>query len=121
MEDYKSWQVGDEIVFIGISGDYTLSYSRGEKLPSIDETYTIRAIGIDKASGKVCLMVNEIINEVQDYAPGRYEAAFPADSFRKLQKKKTDISAFKTMLSNDLAKNRRELEEKEKEDDLQTV
>lgn len=100
--------VGDEVVCV----DDSLAKNGEDSGLCSGEIYVISDVFLGQN------LRNEVFVNVVGAPKG---AAFRYTRFRKLQKKKTDISAFKTMLKNDLAKNKRELEEKEKEDDFQPV
>lgn len=112
MNEYLDWKVGDEVVCIS-HVDYNC-YSMIDILPIIGIKYSIRRIGIDNISGVLAIQLNEIINQSQSYNNiPRYECAFAVKHFRKVQKRKTDISVFKEMLNKTPSQNNKELLESE--------
>lgn len=106
MSEYLDWKVGDEVVFIGFPNH--INFRDGENLPEVNQKYTIREIFIHKE--KLVIRLKEIVNDKRNYMDAYGEAAFRADSFRKVQKRKTDISVFTVMLNKTPQQNAKELE-----------
>lgn len=108
MEDYKTWKVGDEVECI-----YTFKMDGANDYiyPKKGKRYHIRDIRI-YPNDKIGLILTEIKNKNHQNT-GR-EPAFMINKFRKLQKRKTDISQFTAMLNQTLLTNQIELTVKER-------
>ncbi len=98
--------VGDEVVFVGWPEGYG-SYRNGEKLPKLNQKYTIR----DVCALEDCVMIRliEIVNPVLNYSVGGFgECGFVSTAFRKVRK--TNIDVFKAILNKTPEQNKKELE-----------
>lgn len=114
MEDYKTWKIGDEVECVD---DSDFRFTFGENIPIKGTKYTIRSFVY--YSGGVGIRLNEIQNKPMLYDIGGFaECAFHAWRFRKLQKRKTDISVFTQMLNQTELTNKIELEIKERIKDV---
>lgn len=118
MSEYLNWKSGDEVVFVDENALRKELYRYNEIMPELDKIYTIKDIGISKHNkDAVCLYLNEISNETGNlYGLGFNTVGFFASAFRKVQKHKTDISIFKSMLNKSPEENNKELVESQVKD-----
>lgn len=115
MEDYKTWVVGDEVECIN---DIPDAFGYISKFPHINwstdmsglkhgNKYKIREICFHPTTKSLSLKVEEIFR-------GEKDPPFNIKRFRKLQKRKIDISQFQAMLNQTLLTNQIELTVKER-------
>ena len=74
---------------------------RSELCPKKGHVYTIRCM--EMRIGMVGLLFEEVVNKKNHYSNGYSEVGFDARDFRPLTSKKTDISIFTSMLTEDVA------------------
>ena len=98
MEDYKTWAVGDEVECV--DNEYF------EDVLTNGKKYKIRRLQITKGYYKgiveesLSIFIYGVSDEVGYTSEGRRRnAGMNAKRFRKLQKRKTDISQFQAMLN----------------------
>jgi hypothetical protein len=95
--------VGQKVVCVRAWDDLTRSEAEyfGITLPELGKIYTVRAVC--ETLGNICVYLEEIINPVRPYCvDGLFdvvEQGFAPDRFRPLEKRKTDISCFTSMLT----------------------
>lgn len=89
----KNAKVGDKVVCIDGTPKF---YIAGANILKTNEVCTIRFIGLWKGDlDRVVIQTEEHINtHLNEY----YEPAFNAANFKPLEKRKTDISVFTSML-----------------------
>ena len=107
MEDYKTWAVGDEVECVNLS---RLDY--GIVLIEVGKKYLISSISYEKSNfgggdESILIELKGVFNSIG-------KPAFDVRRFRKLQKRKTDISQFQAMLNQTLLTNQIELTVKER-------
>lgn len=104
MTDYARWHVGMKVVFI-IQGPLWRELNNAgygdEKDPVFNHIYTIRELGVE--FDIAVLRLEEIINPVHEYMDSsgnirEEEVWYACHCFRLLEKRETDISAFRELL-----------------------
>ena len=94
-----SFEVGDEVVFIGpgLWTQWLDLLEMGYVVCQHDVVYTVRAVIPCPVSGDLGLLLKEIVNPPHPLFG--HEHAFYAGEFRKVLKRKTDISIFTKLLN----------------------
>jgi len=102
MSAYRDWKVGDKVVCLQTWFEPCGGY--GDEVGPVEGViYTIREIGYLSPSipGKVHVRLCEIVNKARPcQVVGIWEQTFRASRFRPVQKRKTDISIFTAMLTD---------------------
>ena len=93
----SNFRVGQKVVCVDTRWIVT---SHKEIVPVKNVVYTIRSVEIGYQGLPVIRLV-EIINEPHQYSDGFKEARFIARRFRPIVTRKTDISVFKAMLTDE--------------------
>lgn len=103
MSAYLDWKVGDKVVCIDANlyddgYDPKTMYLYGD-LDGLekDKIYTIREFYIDSYDLEICICLDEIHRELDEVL--WRESGYLVRRFRKVQKRKTDISIFTEMLN----------------------
>lgn len=96
-----NFHIGQKIVFVG-PGDYASFRALGMSVPEYRKTYTIRARppGACACCGEPGLYLCEIVNPPFLWRDGLLECGFCRYDFRPLVERKTDISIFQKMLTD---------------------
>jgi len=114
MSEYLDWKVGDQVVCVdAVEHDLEKDNEFFEFHGSLDglkegEIYIIRDFYIDTFDSVLCIRLNEIHRSFDDTINA--EAGYRIKRFRKVQKRKYDISVFQAMLTKTPAQNKKELE-----------
>lgn len=103
---YLDWKVGDNVVCIASAERISVmqALNPGSNYPRSGGVYTIREIRDDnRIDGRLTLLLVEIDNShfigvKTDSGYGYKEPGFPVTGFRKVQRRKTDISIFTAIL-----------------------
>lgn len=92
-----NFHVGQKVVCVDAE------FQRGDfydatTLPVEGTVYTVRDV-FEPVPGAICIRLDEIVNDVEDFECGMMEAGFMVRRFRPVVERKTDISIFKAMLN----------------------
>lgn len=99
MSDYTNWHVGMKVVCVK-EGAWSPPMKQADSYPVYGGVYTIREINLGNDE-KPYLTFEEIRNApVYRRGDDMHEAWFAARQFRPVQKRKTDISIFRRLLTH---------------------